>query len=147
MGISLLVGSGLLLTLVKCKKIEAKTTEQVSAASQESAKAAINAYFETVIVPILEKQASKLESSNNAIYTMARCMTLSQENTESSRLAIVDELTKLVVTDTNLATQVKTIIAEQVSQLKQVEEEKKISIEELEKANEKITDLGVSGRI
>ena len=146
-GISLLVGSGLLLTLVKCKKIEAKTTEQVSAASQESAKAAINEYFETVIVPVLEKQAAKLESSNNAIYTMARCMTLAQENTESSRLAIVDELTKLVVTDTNLATQVKTIIAEQVSQLKQVEEEKKISIEELEEANEKITDLGVSGRI
>lgn len=146
-GISLLMGSGFLLTLLKCKKIEAKTTEQVSAASQESAKGAINEYFETVIVPILEKQASKLESSNNAIYTMARCMTLAQENTEASRLAIVDELTKLVITDTNLATQVKTIIAEQVSQLKQVEEEKKISIEELEKENEKITDLGVNGRI
>jgi hypothetical protein len=145
--ISLIVGSGLLITLVKTKKIKAKTTEEVAEETKKTIQKTVKSYLDEAIFPLLEKQASKIESSNHAIYTMARCMTLAQENTEGSRLAIVDELTKLVVSDTALATQVKSIIAEEVSKVQQEKEAKKTAIEELEEANEKITDLGVSGRI
>lgn len=145
--ISLLMGSGFLITLLKSKKLKAKTTEEVVAETKTTIQNTVKSYLDEVIFPLLEKQASKIESSNHAIYTMARCMTLAQENTEGSRLAIVDELTKLVVSDTALATQVKSIIAEEVSKVQQEKEAKKTAIEELEEANEKITDLGVSGRI
>ena len=69
---------------------------------------------------------------------MARCFALSQEGTPESRLAIMEELTKLKTNEAELSDKIKNIINEAIENNNKIQEEKMKTLEELKEANDKI---------
>ena len=140
--ISLLMGSGFLITWIKTKTIKSATSESVKneciSASKDTISSSLSDFLTTQLSPMLQTLSEKLNNTDEICQTLARCMVLAQENTPESRLAIIEELTKLKTSSVDLADAVKTLIANEVAKNQAQEEEKKVALEELEQANNSI---------
>ena len=137
--ITALFSTGFLVTLVKLKNVKAQTSNDVVATTDSTINTAIDKYLDEKFAPLLLRIENRSISTEEIAKVLARCMTLAQENTSEARLAIVAELTKLQTSSVDLAKQVQGIIADEVAKSKEVHEKKLQAIEELKKANEKIT--------
>lgn len=143
--ITTLLSSGFFITLIKSKKIQSKTSKEIS----DTVETLINSKFgdmtkeflEKTILPVMEKYNVNMEYMDKTMKTLARCFTLAQENTPESRLAIVEELTKLNNIEKSLKDEVIEIIEKEVA--KNQAETNKLSqdLKELKKANEEITSV------
>ena len=141
-GITTLLSSGFLLTLIKNKKIRSKTAEEISVSVEnkvEKASAkAITTFLTETLEPVTNKMSTGLNDMEEAMKILVRCFVLSQENTPESRLAIIKELTNLKTTSQELSEQVKAMIDEEILKRAQVEQEKAKSIADLKEANNAI---------
>ena len=137
-----LLSSGFLITLLKNKKITAKTTEQITALVegilQTEAGKTIKEYLENFGNDILNKICLKTDDTNECMRVLCRCFVLAQDNTPQNRLAIIEELTKLNNSDEKLTNQIKTIIKQEQEKQAQAIAERNQALEDLEKANENI---------
>lgn len=135
-------GTGYFLTLIKCKKIKANTIAEFTKTSQELMQSKLgevmNNFLENVVKPLFEQYNVKLETTENICSTLARCFVLAQENNPQSRLAIIEELTKLNNTEDELAKKIKDIIETEISKNKEESDKLKSDISELKQANQKI---------
>ena len=147
--ISTILGSGFFITLIKSKKLKAKTIDEVveivkDILGVEVAKV-FKDYLDNLIEPVLGTVTSKIDNINVCILTFCRCYALAQDNTPENRLAIINELTKLNNNDEKLTAQIREI----VKQEQKAQEEKIIArnkaIEDLKQANENINIEEVSG--
>lgn len=140
--ITIFFSGGFLTVLLKNKKIQSKTTDDVIGITNNTIDSKfeqiINNFLENKLEPVLTKIDSKLVSTDDVCKTLARCFILSQENTPESRLAIINELTTLQKTSDDLSKQVKAVILEEVEKLAVIEEKKKETIKELEETNNSI---------
>lgn len=130
------LSSGFFITLIKSKKIKVNVTDEV----KQTVESTLDSNLGEKMEPIIQKMLGKLGESNEMCKTLIKVFILSQENTPESRLAIINELTKLNVTEEDLSNKVKEIINQEVEKNKQTEEKKKQTIAELEKVNEQILD-------
>lgn len=140
--ISLLMGSGFLITWIKTKTIKSATSESVKTdcinATNNAVSTSLGEFWNDKMIPTLNSIGVKLANMEEVCQTLARCMVLAQENTPESRLAIIEELTKLKNSSVDLAAAVKSLIAMEVQNKEEEEKAKKEAILELEKANEAI---------
>ena len=126
--LSLTEGAGLLLAVSKLKGIKEATTKEVANATQ-------GAYNNT-----LTNIQKSMDNTQEAVKVLARCTVLAQEGTPESRLAIIDEVTKLQQTSDNLVDEVKTAINESLEKMKEMQNAKIKAIEELKEVNDNITN-------
>ena len=142
--ISALMGSGFLITLLKNKKIETNTkvdvVGQVKDVLNSNSLSVVKEFLENTLQPIVNNIKSDNVATKEVVTTLARCFMLSQENTPESRLAIINELTKVQNSSNDLAQQVKELINIEIIKNNQEKEEKKQVLQELEQINE---NLGV----
>ena len=140
--LSALMSSGFLITLLKYKKVESKTSTDIATSVSdkidENSSKAIVEFLTNAIQPIFDKIDGKMVGIEEVCKTLTRCFILSQENTPESRLAIINELTSLQKTNEELSAQVKAIIANEITKNEKIQTDKVKAIEELEKANEEI---------
>lgn len=140
--ITTLLSSGFFVTLLKYKKIKTttadNTTEIAKAAIDDNLSQAVTTFLKTTLGPTFDTISAKLSSTEEVCKVLARCFVLSQENTPESRLAIIQELTKLQTTNENLTAQVKEIINNEIKKNEELKNAKVKAIEELEAANNNI---------
>lgn len=136
-------GIGFLLSLLKSKKLKAKTSKEIAndveGTLEKKSAEAINNFLTNTFAPIFDKINSQMMEVDDVCKTLARCFILSQENTPESRLAIIDEITKLKKTNEELSEQIRTAINLEVAKNEEVKKQKKQAIEELKKQNEALT--------
>lgn len=136
--ITILFSSGFLVTLVKLKKVKAETTNDVVTTTDDTVKKSVEKYIKEAMEPILLEIKNSSLNSEEISKVLARCMVLAQENTAESRLAIINELTKLQTSSQDLAVKVQAVIADEVSKSKKIYEEKIKAIEDLKKSNKEL---------
>lgn len=140
--ITIFFSGGFLTVLLKNKKVQAKTSDEVIGITNDTISKkfdeVINNFLDNKLEPVLTKINDKLVSTDEVCKTLARCFVLSQENTPEARLAIISELTTLQKSSEDLSQQVKAVILEEVARLNEIEEKKKQTIKELEESNNSI---------
>lgn len=139
--ITMVFSSGFFVTLIKTKKIKADTIKQVEDVMNSELYKAVESYLKDTFGPSFDALSEKLKTTEDVCTTLARCFILSQENTPEARIAIINELTALKKTDEELSEQVRQIIDKEINKNKELAEQKKKAIEELEKQNEEITSI------
>lgn len=140
--LTLFLGSGFFITLLKSKKIQAATTNQItqtviqtlSSGTTES----FNNFFKNTLTPLLDQYNIKISDMDSTMKTLLKCFTLSQENTPESRLAIAEELEKLKTSDAETTAKVKEIVKQAIAENEAKSEANKKAIEEARKATESI---------
>lgn len=150
--ITIFFSCGFLTVLLKNKKVQAKTTDDVIGISKQATKDEIDdvltTFLENKFAPIITKIDSKLVGTEEVCKTLARCFILSQENTPEARLTIISELVKLQKTEDDLTSQVKAVILEEVKKMEEIQKKKEDTIKELEEKNDAIDpEIKDSGRI
>lgn len=142
--ISALMGSGFLITWLKNKKIESDTkvnvVDEVNSVLNTNNAQVVKDFLEKTLQPLVNNIKADNVATKEVVTTLARCFMLSQENTPESRLAIINELTKVQNSSNEIAQQVKELIDLEILKANQEKESKKQALEELEKVNE---NLGV----
>lgn len=142
--VGVLLSSGFFITLIKSKKLKAKTVDEVvdvvkSTLKDENAKILLN-FLKNLMKPTLDKITLKMDSVDECMKVLCRCILLSQDDTPQNRLAIIEELTKLQNNDETLTEQIRSI----VKQEQKAQEEKIIArdkaIEELKENNAKLVE-------
>lgn len=137
--ISLFMGSGFCVTLLKSKKIKAQTAQEISTAVQTATETevskGINAFLGEKFGPSFDELSKSLTDITATCQSMARCMVLSQENTPEARLAIIQELSANSKKAETLADEVKKIVHAEIETNKQAEQDKLDMIKELEEKN------------
>ena len=140
--ISMIFSSGFFLTLIKTKKIKAKTTEEITGAVEAILNSklgtAVNNFLENTILPIIQQYNIKIEYTEETCKVLARCFALAQENTPEARLAIINELTVFKNTEQNLNDEVRKIINEEIERNNQEKDQLAQTIEELKQANQQV---------
>jgi hypothetical protein len=140
--ISMIFSSGFFLTLIKTKKIKAKTTDEITAAVEAILNSklgtAVNNFLENTILPIIQQYNIKIEYTEETCKVLARCFALAQENTPEARLAIINELTVFKNTEQNLNEEVRKIINEEIERNNQEKDQLAQTIEELKQANQQV---------
>lgn len=143
--ISIILSSGFFVTLIKNKKVKSRTTEEVAI---EVKKANTQSIHET-LAPVIEKlfgdtftkYLEKTDSLEETMKVLARCFCLSQEGTPESRLAIIQELTKLNSNQGDLTEQVKKMINAEIAKNNEAQNKKIQAIADLKKENESIETI------
>lgn len=142
--ISLFMGSGFCVTLLKSKKIKAQTAQEISEAVQVATESevskGINAFLGEKFGPSFDELSKSLTDITATCQSMARCMVLSQENTPEARLAIIQELSANSKKAETLADEVKKIVHAEIETNKQAEQNKLDMIKELEEKNNSLGD-------
>lgn len=142
--ISLFMGSGFCVTLLKSKKIKAQTAQEISEAVQVATESevskGINAFLGEKFGPSFDELSKSLTDITTTCQSMARCMVLSQENTPEARLAIIQELSANSKKAETLADEVKKIVHAEIETNKQAEQNKLDMIKELEEKNNSLGD-------
>lgn len=140
--ISVLLSSGFFITLIKNKRLRARTIEEVQTAvtdvvDKKVSEAILN-FLKEILGPTLNTITDKVDGTNECIKVFCRCFVLAQDDTPENRLAIINELTKLNNNDEALTNQIRAIIKEE----QKAQEERIIArdkaIEELKKNNENL---------
>lgn len=141
--IAIFLSSGFLITLIKSKKLKSKTTEEivevVKTTLQSEEAQILKKFLEQAMGKTLDKITSKMDNVDECIKVLCRCMVLAQEDTPESKLAIIEELTKLNNNEKDLTAQVRAIIQEEQIAQQQAIIERDNAIEELKKTNESLT--------
>lgn len=140
--LSIFMSSGFLITLIKNKKIESKTTDKLSELYSNLTKKElgliINKFLDGTVSKILDTQTLKIDKIDECIKALARCMILSQENSPEARLAIITELTNLNDDNEVLSARIRNIVKEEQAAQEQAIIERDRALEELKKSTEEI---------
>ena len=134
--------SGFFVTLLKSKKIKAKTTEEITALVETIVSSklgdGVKSFLQDTILPLFEQYNVKINYTEETCKVLARCFALSQENTPEARLAIINELTKFKTAEKDLNEEVTKIINEQIAKNEEEKAQLNKTIAELKEANEKV---------
>lgn len=145
-----LIGSGLIITLLKNKKIKSQTSQEianaVNAIMENKSAEAINTFLKDTFAPIFEKLNLKIDLVDETCKSLARCFILAQENTPEARLAIIQELTKIQKSSEELAEQVRSIINLEVSKNEEIQNQKKKTLQELKEKNDNLLSSDVEDK-
>lgn len=149
--VSILSTLGLMIAMLKNKKIKAQTGDEISISVNEKVvKKVENIVIET-FEPMIQTFNNAILSIEKCVTSLNRCMILAQENTPESRLAILDELTIIKDETKELVQEAKTIINEQINVEKEHKQEQIKAIKELEEKNNSILvkkeESEIKGRI
>lgn len=144
--ITTVLNGGLLIAIVRyfvkdkkmAKTIEAAVKTTVAKLVPEQTQAAVAAAMETAISPLFTKFVQTSKDTSEAVKTLSKCFVLAQEGTPESRIAIVNELSKINVDDNNLVGEVKDFIVQATEKLKAEMDAKLASLNVIQEANEKI---------
>ena len=143
--IMIFLGSGFFITLIKSKKIQASTTSQIVDTVTDTLNKKVcevfDNFFKNTLTPILNQYNIKFSDTDEAMKTLLRCFTLSQEDTPEARLAIAKELEKLSTNDAATTDKVKAIVQQAIEENKAKDEANKKAIENAKQANESITPI------
>lgn len=140
--ISLFMGSGFCITLLKSKKIKAQTAQEISeavdAATKSEVAKGISAFLSEQFGPSFDALSACINDISETCQSMARCMVLGQENTPEARLAIIQELSSKSKKAESLADEVKKIVHAEMADAEKAKQDKLDLIEELEAKNQAI---------
>lgn len=140
--ISLFMGSGFCITLLKSKKIKAQTAQEISeavdAATKSEVAKGISAFLSEQFGPSFDALSTSINDISETCQSMARCMVLGQENTPEARLAIIQELSSKSKKAESLADEVKKIVHAEMADAEKAKQDKLDLIEELEAKNQAI---------
>lgn len=138
--ISLLVGGGFCLTLLKNKKVKSQTTADVlstlTTAVDSTTGKAITDFLNDTFAPCFDKFGANLTDIEKICSTLARCMVLSQENTPEARLAIIQELSEASKKTETLSEEVKKIVQQEVEKNEKEKQAQMDLIKDLEAKNQ-----------
>lgn len=140
--ITALLSSGFLFTLIKTKKLKAKTVEEVySAASkaiQDVNATTMKEFLNVTVEKTLEVVNEKIGGLDECMKVLCRCFILMQDDKPENKLAIVEELTNLANNDEALTKKIKEVLNQEKMQLEQRIVERNEAIKELKENNEKL---------
>lgn len=140
--ITALLSSGFLFTLIKTKKLKAKTVEEVYSAAEKAIQnvnaTTMKEFLNVTVEKTLEVVNDKIGGLDECMKVLCRCFILMQDDKPESKLAIVEELTKLANNDEALTKKVKEILNEEKLALEQKVIERDEAIKELKENNEKL---------
>ena len=138
--ISLFMGSGFLIALLRNKKIKALTASDISSKMESVVPETVAKVVMDTFQPILDKVNNAIKDVNLSCDSLVRCMMLMQENTPESRIAITKELGALGRSTTDIEKQVRSIIDEEIAKLETAKEEKKQALASLEQKNNEVVE-------
>lgn len=141
--LTLFLGSGFFITLLKSKKIQAATTGQITDTVtnilNEKTVETFNNFFDKTLTPLLTQYNIKFADMSTTMNTLLKCFTLSQENTPQARLAIAEELEKLSTNDAATTAKVKEIVNQAIADNQAKADANKAAIEAAKEANANLT--------
>lgn len=140
--ITALLSSGFLFTLIKTKKLKAKTVEEVYSATEKAIQnvnaTTMKEFLNVTVEKTLEVVNDKIGGLDECMKVLCRCFILMQDDKPESKLAIVEELTNLANNDEALTNKIKEILNQEKLQLEQRIVERNEAIKELKENNEKL---------
>lgn len=144
--VAFLLNGGILIAVVRYfikdkrleSKVESSVKETVNKVIPETTKQIVLSTIEEFITPIFTMLQDNMDSIIQAIETFSKCLALSQENTPESRIAIIDELSKLNIGDANVTEQVKRFIEEALAKHRAEMEQMMSKISEISESNRAI---------
>jgi hypothetical protein len=132
--LTLVLSSGCFLTIIKSKKFQAKTTDEVTALVQNIARQVVaettSSFLEQTVKPLLEKQGEENSDMSNTLKALMRTTLYTLDNTPESRLAAIKELQNYKSSDKDLAKQIEDIVQASMK----AESEKKAAAEKATQA-------------
>lgn len=134
-----LASSGLCVTLLKYKKIKAKTINDVNDNVTEILETKIPEqlikFLEEFFGPFDAKFLEKIDGVVEVARVLTRCMILMQEGTPEARLAILREIESIKTDEEALSNQVKNLINEEMAKKEQELHDKEKAIADLKEEN------------
>lgn len=141
--LTLLLSSGFFITLLKSKKIQSATTNQITSmvtnVLNEKTTETFDNFFNKTLTPLLTQYNIKFADMSSTMNTLLKCFTLSQENTPQARLAIAEELEKLTTNDAATTSKVIEIVNKAISDNQAQATANKAAIEAAKEANANLT--------
>lgn len=135
-------GVGFFVSLYRGRKFKAKTINEIVTEIENVTNTKMSEgtkqLLESVLLPLINIITEKIDDSNNAMHILVKCFILMQDGTSDSKLAILNELTKLNNNQDELSAQVKKIIEDELAKKEENKNELNKSIEKMEKLNESI---------
>lgn len=140
--ITTLLGSGFLFTLIRTKKLKAKTVEEVYSAASKAINdvnaTTMKEFLNVTVEKTLEVVNTKIGGLDECMKVLCRCFILMQDDKPENKLAIVEELTNLANNDEALTKKIKEVLNQEKMQLEQRIIERNEAIKELKENNEKL---------
>ena len=146
--ISWLLEGGILIAViryfVKDKKLEEKlekaTKDTVEKIIPDSTREAVLAMIREIITPMFSQLQADNTELTKAMSVFAKCFALSQENSETSRIAIIEELSKLNISDETTLKEVRTYIEKLFADNLKAYEDTLAKIKEIGETNKEIIE-------
>lgn len=134
-----LASSGLCVTLLKYKKIKAKTindvNDNVTKILETKIPEQLIKFLEEFFGPFDAKFLEKIDGVVEVARVLTRCMILMQEGTPEARLAILREIESIKTDEEALSNQVKNLINEEMAKKEQELHDKEKAIADLKEEN------------
>ena len=130
--VTFLLNGGILIAIVRyfikdkavAAKVEKAVTETVKKYVPDTTKEIVVAIIKETIAPIFAELKLENEEMRNALTVFSRCFALAQENTPEAKIAIVQELSSLKLSDQESISRVKStieqFIAEQTAKMAEI---------------------------
>ncbi len=145
---TLVFGSGFFVTMLKYKKIKAKTIEDVNDNVTDILEKKIPEqlikFLEEFFGPFDAKFLEKIDGVVEITRVLTRCMILMQEGTPEARIAILKEIESIKTDEEELSNQVKKLIHDEMEKKEQELHDKEQAIEELKEVNNSTTTINNS---
>lgn len=128
------VSSGLFISIIKGKKIQAVTSAEFSEKASQVFEAKTKEFLEGPIKKLLIENGHMSQEALEAMQVLMRVSLLAQENTPESRMEIIRELQKYKTTDQDLANRIAEIVDGVIKQRDEAKQQEKETIEDLKKS-------------
>lgn len=139
--ISIFLGSGFLLTLLKNKKIKSITSDEIAAKMNTVIPETVTNVVLNQFQPIIDAVNKAIKDVNESCDSLVRCMMLMQEGTPEARLAVSKELAGLNRIGTaDIEKQVKEIISQEVAKIEELKQQKQDALNILIEKNNAIVE-------
>lgn len=122
-----LLDSGILIAVIRyfvkdkkvAEKMEGVVKEEFEKLIPQATKETVLATIEELIAPVFAEITSKLEEQSEAINIFSKCFALAQEDTPEARIAIVQLLSSIKLSDKDTVSSVKEYIENYINENKQ----------------------------
>lgn len=117
------------------QEVKNQLSAQIENQFGETVAKQVNELLDVVVKKAFDSINEKLDSTNNNMTTLMRCLLVMQENTPEARLAVTKYLSELDKSSDEQAQQVKAIIEAEMEKYKNEQLSKRKALEEAQKSN------------
>lgn len=120
------------------EKLETATRDTLNTLVPDTVKETVIANVKEVLEPVFTNLGSQMADVSGAVSSVVKCIALSQENTPESKQAIIEELSKVKISDATTLAQIKEYVNKAIESALLAKKETLAKLDNISKENKDI---------